>query len=172
MTQPTTTSKRAINNSRSRRGTTLRSPLMAARVSATLDARSSSPDHDRPICTIRIWRSLSLKPTHLGLAAVARVDLDQKERFGGLYLPASQWSWATRSIDMSKLKLLHNAFVFVGDGRKALFLRNEGDFSRRPRRWTVSLPPRRQPRSIRRSARWRVSSSCGRLRRNRGSRLC
>jgi protein required for attachment to host cells len=28
---------------------------------------------------------------------------------------------------MSKLKLPHNAFVFVGDGRKALFLRNEGD---------------------------------------------
>jgi protein required for attachment to host cells len=25
------------------------------------------------------------------------------------------------------LKLPHNAFVFVGDGRKALFLRNEGD---------------------------------------------
>jgi protein required for attachment to host cells len=28
---------------------------------------------------------------------------------------------------MSKLKIPHNAFVFVGDGRKALFLRNEGD---------------------------------------------
>jgi protein required for attachment to host cells len=26
-----------------------------------------------------------------------------------------------------KLKIPHNAFVFVGDGRKALFLRNEGD---------------------------------------------
>src|SRR5512138_315154 len=25
------------------------------------------------------------------------------------------------------LKIPHNAFVFVGDGRKALFLRNEGD---------------------------------------------
>ena len=28
---------------------------------------------------------------------------------------------------MSKLNIPHNAFVFVGDGRKALFLRNEGD---------------------------------------------
>src|SRR6185312_11091535 len=28
---------------------------------------------------------------------------------------------------MSKLKIPHNAVVFVGDGRKALFLRNEGD---------------------------------------------
>ena len=28
---------------------------------------------------------------------------------------------------MSKPKIPHNAFVFVGDGRKALFLRNEGD---------------------------------------------
>jgi protein required for attachment to host cells len=28
---------------------------------------------------------------------------------------------------MSKLKIPHNAFVFVGDGRKALFLRNEGN---------------------------------------------
>ena len=28
---------------------------------------------------------------------------------------------------MSRLKIPHNAFVFVGDGRKALFLRNEGD---------------------------------------------
>jgi protein required for attachment to host cells len=28
---------------------------------------------------------------------------------------------------MSKLKIPHNAFVLVGDGRKALFLRNEGD---------------------------------------------
>jgi protein required for attachment to host cells len=28
---------------------------------------------------------------------------------------------------MEKLKIPHNAFVFVGDGRKALFLRNEGD---------------------------------------------
>ena len=28
---------------------------------------------------------------------------------------------------MSQLKIPHNAFVFVGDGRKALFLRNEGD---------------------------------------------
>ena len=28
---------------------------------------------------------------------------------------------------MSKLRIPHNAFVFVGDGRKALFLRNEGD---------------------------------------------
>jgi protein required for attachment to host cells len=33
-------------------------------------------------------------------------------------------SW---SIEMSRLKIPHNAFVFVGDGRKALFLRNEGD---------------------------------------------
>ncbi len=24
-------------------------------------------------------------------------------------------------------QILHNAFVFVGDGRKALFLRNDGD---------------------------------------------
>ena len=29
--------------------------------------------------------------------------------------------------DMSKLAIPHDAFVFVGDGRKALFLRNEGD---------------------------------------------
>src|SRR6185437_11024847 len=28
---------------------------------------------------------------------------------------------------MSKLRIPHNAFVFVGDDRKALFLRNEGD---------------------------------------------
>jgi protein required for attachment to host cells len=28
---------------------------------------------------------------------------------------------------MTTLKIPHNAFVFVGDGRKALFLRNEGD---------------------------------------------
>lgn len=28
---------------------------------------------------------------------------------------------------MTKLKIPHNAFVFVGDGRKALFLRNQGD---------------------------------------------
>jgi protein required for attachment to host cells len=28
---------------------------------------------------------------------------------------------------MSKLAIPHNAFVFVGDGRKALFLRNAGD---------------------------------------------
>ncbi len=28
---------------------------------------------------------------------------------------------------MSRLRIPHNAFVFVGDGRKALFLRNEGD---------------------------------------------
>jgi protein required for attachment to host cells len=28
---------------------------------------------------------------------------------------------------MNRLKIPHNAFVFVGDGRKALFLRNEGD---------------------------------------------
>jgi protein required for attachment to host cells len=28
---------------------------------------------------------------------------------------------------MTKLKIPHNAFVFVGDGRKAIFLRNEGD---------------------------------------------
>ena len=28
---------------------------------------------------------------------------------------------------MSKLAIPHDAFVFVGDGRKALFLRNEGD---------------------------------------------
>jgi len=28
---------------------------------------------------------------------------------------------------MTQLKIPHNAFVFVGDGRKALFLRNEGD---------------------------------------------
>ncbi len=28
---------------------------------------------------------------------------------------------------MSKLKIPHNAFILVGDGRKALFLRNEGD---------------------------------------------
>ena len=28
---------------------------------------------------------------------------------------------------MNKLRIPHHAFVFVGDGRKALFLRNEGD---------------------------------------------
>jgi protein required for attachment to host cells len=28
---------------------------------------------------------------------------------------------------MTKVQLPHDAFVFVGDGRKALFLRNEGD---------------------------------------------
>jgi protein required for attachment to host cells len=28
---------------------------------------------------------------------------------------------------MTRLRIPHNAFVFVGDGRKALFLRNEGD---------------------------------------------
>ena len=28
---------------------------------------------------------------------------------------------------MYKLKIPHDAFVFVGDGRKAIFLRNEGD---------------------------------------------
>jgi protein required for attachment to host cells len=28
---------------------------------------------------------------------------------------------------MSKLKIPHDAFILVGDGRKALFLRNEGD---------------------------------------------
>ncbi|RAI45751.1 host attachment protein [Rhodoplanes roseus] len=28
---------------------------------------------------------------------------------------------------MTKLSIPHDAFVFVGDGRKALFLRNEGD---------------------------------------------
>jgi protein required for attachment to host cells len=28
---------------------------------------------------------------------------------------------------MKKLKIPHNALVFVGDGRKALFLRNDGD---------------------------------------------
>ena len=28
---------------------------------------------------------------------------------------------------MTKIDIPHDAFVFVGDGRKALFLRNEGD---------------------------------------------
>ena len=28
---------------------------------------------------------------------------------------------------MAKISIPHDAFVFVGDGRKALFLRNEGD---------------------------------------------
>ena len=28
---------------------------------------------------------------------------------------------------MTKLNIPHDAYVFVGDGRKALFLRNEGD---------------------------------------------
>jgi len=28
---------------------------------------------------------------------------------------------------MNKLKIPHHALVFVGDGRKALFLRNDGD---------------------------------------------
>jgi protein required for attachment to host cells len=31
------------------------------------------------------------------------------------------------SSDMTKIHLPHDAFVFVGDGSKALFLRNEGD---------------------------------------------
>ncbi len=34
---------------------------------------------------------------------------------------------ATVDFVMTKLKLPHNAYVFVGDGRKALVLRNEGD---------------------------------------------
>jgi len=28
---------------------------------------------------------------------------------------------------MRKIKIPHNGFIFIGDGRKALFLRNEGD---------------------------------------------
>ena len=28
---------------------------------------------------------------------------------------------------MEKIKIPHNAIVFVGDGRKAMFLRNDGD---------------------------------------------
>ena len=34
---------------------------------------------------------------------------------------------AGRFVKMTTLKIPHNALVFVGDGRKALFLRNEGD---------------------------------------------
>ena len=34
---------------------------------------------------------------------------------------------ATGSTAMRKVKIPHNAFVFVGDGRKALVFRNEGD---------------------------------------------
>jgi protein required for attachment to host cells len=30
-------------------------------------------------------------------------------------------------MNMNKIDILHDALVFVGDGRKALFLRNEGD---------------------------------------------
>jgi protein required for attachment to host cells len=30
-------------------------------------------------------------------------------------------------VDMSRLEIPHDAFVFIGDGRKALFLRNSGD---------------------------------------------
>ena len=32
-----------------------------------------------------------------------------------------------REEHMNMLKIPHNALVFVGDGRKALFLRNDGD---------------------------------------------
>jgi protein required for attachment to host cells len=34
---------------------------------------------------------------------------------------------ARREFDMAKFAIPHDAFVFVGDGRKALFLRNAGD---------------------------------------------
>jgi protein required for attachment to host cells len=33
----------------------------------------------------------------------------------------------TETIMQTKLKIPHDAYVFVGDGRKALFLRNDGD---------------------------------------------
>src|SRR5208337_4634853 len=35
--------------------------------------------------------------------------------------------FVSQEFDMNKLALPHDAFVFVGDGRKALFLRNAGD---------------------------------------------
>src|SRR5437899_4290165 len=37
------------------------------------------------------------------------------------------FGWQRRSIDMRLLNIPHNALVFVGDGRKALFLRNDGN---------------------------------------------
>ena len=41
--------------------------------------------------------------------------------------PASGIDAVATEDSMNKLKIPHNAFVFVGDGRKALFLRNDGD---------------------------------------------
>jgi protein required for attachment to host cells len=60
-------------------------------------------------------------------AGWAQIDLHQFP--DAILLPARmrrsrQSNWST---EMSKLKIPHNAFVFVGDGRKALFLRNDGD---------------------------------------------
>ena len=34
---------------------------------------------------------------------------------------------APMGLDVNKLRIPHNAVIFVGDGRKALFLRNDGD---------------------------------------------
>jgi protein required for attachment to host cells len=40
---------------------------------------------------------------------------------------AAQARVVCQESDMNKLAIAHDAFVFVGDGRKALFLRNAGD---------------------------------------------
>ena len=42
-------------------------------------------------------------------------------------LPSSEGSHNSQKDGMNNLKIPHNALVFVGDGRRALFLRNEGD---------------------------------------------
>ncbi|CAL8974323.1 host attachment protein [Rhodoplanes serenus] len=50
---------------------------------------------------------------------------------------------------MAKLSIPHDAFVFVGDGRKALFLRNEGDEKfpnlRTERVFVDETPPAHEP---------------------------
>ncbi|WP_316167039.1 MULTISPECIES: host attachment protein [unclassified Bradyrhizobium] len=38
-----------------------------------------------------------------------------------------RWTGSKTEEEVSKLKIPHDALIFVGDGRKALFLRNEGD---------------------------------------------
>ncbi|WP_370691203.1 host attachment protein [Bradyrhizobium sp.] len=63
----------------------------------------------------------------LGLLDVDQIGMPAK----GIALQTKSSCRATKPIDtritMNKLKIPHNAFVFVGDGRKALFLRNDGD---------------------------------------------
>jgi protein required for attachment to host cells len=44
-----------------------------------------------------------------------------------MYAKPAKAASSERRTGMSKLKIPHDAFVFVGDGRKALFLRNDGD---------------------------------------------